>query len=390
MQKIPRGVWMLGFVSMFMDISSEMIHGVLPLFVVGTLGASATLLGIMEGVAEGTAQIGKLFSGVLSDRWRNRKNLALFGYGLAAVVKPLFPLASSIGAVFVARFADRVGKGIRGAPRDAMVADMTSAATRGAAFGLRQSLDTVGAFVGPLIAVVLIGLWAFDLRTVLWVACVPAFIAVLLLAFGIQEPAAVNDNKRKAGFNLATAKNLGTPFWLIAILGAAVMLARFSEAFLVLRASDAKMATALVPLVMVVMSVVYAISSYPAGRLSDKWGRKGLFAAGLVCLIGADFVLTWAPTPLMVMAGVALWGLHMGLTQGILSTLVADSAPADLRGTAFGVFALVSGVAALVASVVAGMVWDKSGQAMVFYIGAGFAVVALLMTTAVQTKSSHQ
>ena len=389
--KIPRGVWVLGFVSMFMDISSEMIHGVLPLFVVSTLGASATLLGLIEGVAEGTAKISKLFSGVLSDRWRNRKNLALFGYGLAAVVKPLFPLATSLGAVFFARFADRIGKGIRGAPRDAMVADFTPIAQRGAAFGLRQSLDTIGAFVGPLIAVALIGLWAFDLRTVLWVACVPALIAVGILAFGIQEPEhKANDNHRKAGFNLSTAKNLGRSFWLVALLGAAVMLARFSEAFLVLRASDAKMAMAYVPLVMVVMSVVYSLSSYPAGVLSDRWGRKGLFAAGLVALIVADFVLALAPSPTYVMVGVAIWGLHMGLTQGILSTLVADSAPVDLRGSAYGVFALVSGVAALLASVTAGVIWDRAGQAPVFYVGAAFAVLALLVSTRVHPSSSHQ
>ncbi len=384
MKKIPRGVWVLGFVSMFMDISSEMIHGVLPLFVVGTLGASATFLGLIEGVAEGTAQVSKLFSGVLSDRWRNRKNLALFGYGLAAVVKPLFPLATSLGAVFFARFADRIGKGIRGAPRDAMVADFTPIEQRGAAFGLRQSLDTIGAFVGPLIAVVLIGLWAFDLRTVLWVACVPALIAVLILALGIKEPTQANDNHRKAGFDLSTAKNLGRPFWMVALLGAAVMLARFSEAFLVLRASDAKMAIAFVPLVMVVMSVVYSLSSYPAGVMSDRWGRKGLFAAGLIALIGADLVLAWAPSPFYVMVGVAIWGLHMGLTQGILSSLVADSAPADLRGSAYGVFALVSGVAALLASVVAGVVWDKAGQAPVFYIGAGFALFALVFLAALK------
>ncbi len=384
MKKIPRGVWVLGFVSMFMDISSEMIHGVLPLFVVGTLGASATFLGLIEGVAEGTAQVSKLFSGVLSDRWRNRKNLALFGYGLAAVVKPLFPLATSLGAVFFARFADRIGKGIRGAPRDAMVADFTPIEQRGAAFGLRQSLDTIGAFVGPLIAVVLIGLWAFDLRTVLWVACVPALIAVLILALGIKEPTQANDNHRKAGFDLSTAKNLGRPFWMVALLGAAVMLARFSEAFLVLRASDAKMAIAFVPLVMVVMSVVYSLSSYPAGVMSDRWGRKGLFAAGLIALIGADLVLAWAPSPFYVMVGVAIWGLHMGLTQGILSSLVADSAPADLRGSAYGVFALVSGVAALLASVVAGVVWDKAGQAPVFYIGAGFALFALVFLVALK------
>jgi MFS family permease len=389
MNKIPRGVWMLGFVSMFMDISSEMIHSVLPLFVVGTLGMSATLLGTMEGIAEATAQIGKLFSGVLSDRWRNRKNLALFGYGLAAIVKPLFPLASSFSAVFVARFADRVGKGIRGAPRDAMVADMTSVETRGAAFGLRQSLDTVGAFLGPLIAVVLIGLWATDLRTVLWVACVPALIAVFILATGVQEPPRSNDNARKAGLNSATIKNLGGAFWAVAALGAAVMLARFSEAFLVLRASDAKIATAYVPLVMVVMSLVYSLSSYPVGVLSDKWGRKKLFAAGLIALIVADLVLAWAPSPTWVMVGIGIWGLHMGLTQGILSALIADASPTDLRGTAYGVFALVSGIAALAASVTAGVVWDKMGQAPVFYIGAGFALLALALLL-FQPKSSHQ
>ena len=389
-KNIPRGVWMLGFVSMFMDISSEMIHGVLPLFVVGTLGASATMLGLIEGVAEATAQVSKLFSGVLSDKWKSRKGLALLGYGLATVVKPLFPLATTLPAVFVARFADRIGKGIRGAPRDAMVADMTAPELRGAAFGLRQSLDTVGAFVGPLIAVLLIGLWAMDLRNVLWIACIPALIAVLVLAIGVKEPALlINYNKRKAGFDLTTIRNLGRPFWFVAALGAAVMLARFSEAFLVLRASSLGMSLAFVPLVLVVMSVVYALSSYPAGVLSDRFGRNGLLAAGLVCLIIADVVLAYAPGPLMVMVGVAIWGLHMGLTQGILSTLVADSAPSDLRGTAYGMFALVGGVATLLASVVAGVVWDRVGQAPVFLIGAALSLIAL-MVMALQPKSFHQ
>ena len=389
-KNIPRGVWMLGFVSMFMDISSEMIHGVLPLFVVGTLGASATLLGLIEGIAEATAQVSKLFSGVLSDRWKSRKGLALLGYGMATIVKPLFPLATTLPAVFIARFADRIGKGIRGAPRDAMVADMTIPELRGAAFGLRQSLDTVGAFVGPLIAVILIGLWAMDLRNVLWIACIPALIAVLVLAFGVEEPTiVVNDNKRKAGFDFATVRNLGRRFWIVAALGAAVMLARFSEAFLVLRASNSGMTLALVPLVMVVMSLVYSLSSYPAGVLSDRLGRKGLLVAGLICLIIADVVLAYAPGPLLVMVGVAIWGLHMGFTQGILSTLVADSAPAHLRGTAYGVFALVCGVATLIGSVVAGIVWDKIGVAPVFLIGAGFSVLALLLTVA-QPNSSHQ
>ena len=377
MKAIPRGVWVLGLVSLFMDVSSEMIHAVLPLFVVGTLGASAALLGLIEGVAEATAQISKLFSGVLSDRWRNRKTLALLGYGLAAVVKPLFPLANSVSAVFVARFADRVGKGIRGAPRDAMVADMTPPELRGAAFGLRQSLDTVGAFTGPLLAIVLMGLFMADLRTVLWVGCLPALIAVALLGFGIEEPKHVGNDNRKPGFNPATMRRLGRPFWIVAGFGAAMMLARFSEAFLVLRASAAGLSLTWVPLVMVVMSAVYSLSSFPAGVLSDRVGRLGLLAAGLIVLIGADMVLAFTSSVPAVMAGVALWGLHMGLTQGILTTLVADATPTELRGTGFGAFNLVGGVATLLASIVAGLLWDKGGPAPVFIAGAGFAAIAL-------------
>ncbi len=389
MRGIPRGVWVLGLVSLFMDVSSEMIHAVLPLFVVGTLGASAAMLGLIEGVAEATAQISKLFSGVLSDRWRNRKGIALLGYGLAAVVKPLFPLAESVTAVFVARFADRIGKGIRGAPRDAMVADMTPSALRGAAFGLRQSLDTVGAFLGPLVAIVLMGLFVADLRTVLWVACVPALLAVALLGFGIKEPKHEGNDNNRPGFNPATMRSLGSPFWIVAELGAAVMLARFSEAFLVLRASGAGLSIAYVPLVLVVMSAVYSLSSYPAGVLSDRIGRRGLLAAGLGVLVVADVVLAWAPSISMVMVGVALWGLHMGLTQGILSSLVADAAPVELRGTGFGTFSLVSGIATLAASLIAGVLWDAGGEVPVFLAGAGFAGVAMAGTAWMKPRRNN-
>ena len=378
---------MLGLVSMFMDVSSEMIHAVLPLFVVGTLGASAALLGLIEGLAEATAQISKLFSGVLSDRWRNRKKLALLGYGLAAVVKPLFPLAGSVGAVFVARFVDRIGKGIRGAPRDAMIADMTEAEHRGAAFGLRQSLDTIGAFAGPLIAVGLMALFLVDLRTVLWVACIPALIAVAFLALGVREPAYVGGDAKKPEFDLATARALGRSFWMVAGLGAAMMLARFSEAFLVLKAADIGMTVAYVPLVMVAMSAVYSLSSYPAGVLSDRLGRRGLLAAGLAALIAADLVLANAATVAAVMIGVCLWGLHMGLTQGILASLVADASPAGLRGTGFGVYNLLSGVALLLASVIAGVIWDAGGAGPMFMVGAGFAVVALVGSAWVKDNS---
>ncbi len=377
-KNLPRGIWMLGFVSLFMDVSSEMIHAILPLFVVGTLGASAALLGLLEGLAEATAQVAKLFSGVLSDRWGSRKGLALLGYGLAAVVKPLFPLATSVESVFAARFIDRVGKGIRGAPRDALVADIAPPELRGAAFGLRQSLDTVGAFAGPLIAVVLMTLFLFDIRSVMWVACIPALIAVAFLAFGVDEPPQAKQAERKPGFDLRTASSLGGAFWQVTAVGAAMMLARFSEAFLVLKAADAGLSIAWVPLVMVVMSLVYSLSSYPAGALSDRVGRRGLLVAGLLVLVLADLVLAFGGSIASMMIGVALWGLHMGLTQGGLSSMVADTAPKPLRGTAFGVFNLASGLALLVGSVVAGLLWDWSGPSATFLAGGAFAVLTLL------------
>jgi MFS family permease len=350
---------------------------VLPLFVVGTLGASAALLGLLEGLAEATAQIAKLFSGVLSDRFRNRKALALLGYGMAAVVKPLFPLAHSLEAVFVARFADRVGKGIRGAPRDAMVADIAPPEMRGAAFGLRQSLDTVGAFAGPLIAIALMLWLAFDLRSVMWVACIPALVCVVILAIGVEEPPMRDAGQKKPGFDLATASLLGRGVWAVTALGAAMMMARFSEAFLVLKASAVGLSNAWVPLVMVVMSLVYSLAAYPAGVLSDRIGRRGLLAAGMIVLIAADGVLAFGTSIASAMAGVALWGLHMGLTQGGLSAMVADAAPAELRGTAFGVFNLASGIALLAGSVLAGVLWDHAGAEATFLMGGAFAVLTL-------------
>ncbi len=377
---MPRGVWLLGLVSLFMDVSSEMIHAVLPLFVVGTLGASAANLGLIEGLAEATAQIAKVFSGTLSDRWQSRKWLAFAGYGLAAVVKPLFPLAGSAGAVFVARFLDRIGKGIRGAPRDAMIADMTPPDMRGAAFGLRQSLDTIGAFAGPLIAMAAMAFYAADLRTVLWLGVVPALLSVAILGFLVREPERVATGPRKPGFDLATARQLGRGFWIVTGLAGLIMLARFSEAFLVLKAQDQGLANQWVPLVMVVMSLVYSVAAYPAGVLADRWGRKGLLLAGLGLLVAADLVLGVVPGTGALFAGVALWGLHMGLTQGILTALVADHVPAHLRGTGFGLFNLVSGVALLIASLGAGMIWDRFGPGATFLTGAGLAAVALIVS----------
>jgi MFS family permease len=391
--RLPKGVWMLGFVSMLMDISSEMVHSLLPLFMLTTLGASALTIGLVEGLAEATALIVKVFSGTLSDYLGKRKSLAVFGYTLGALTKPLFALASGVGLVLTARLLDRVGKGVRGAPRDALVADLTPPAQRGAAFGLRQSLDTVGGFLGPLFAVGLMLLWANDFRAVFWVAVVPGLLAVLLLCWGVKEPARPASDKRINPLTRANLARLSPAYWQVVGLGAVFTLARFSEAFLVLRAQQSGLPLAWVPLVMVAMSAVYAASAYPAGLLSDKtlFGRpphRTLLAAGLVVLIAADLVLASSPDLPALLLGVLLWGLHMGLTQGLLATLVAHTAPTDLRGTAFGFFNLVSGVALLLASVLAGWLWDQFGAAATFQAGAVLAGMALCGVVGVRLKGS--
>ena len=375
--KLPSAIWVLGFVSMLMDISSEMIHSLLPLFMVGTLGASALVVGLVEGLAESTALIVKVFSGVLSDWWGRRKGLAVAGYALGALTKPLFALAPGIGLVLTARLLDRVGKGVRGAPRDALVADFAAPAMRGAAFGLRQSLDTVGAFLGPLLAVGLMLLWANDFRAVFWVAVVPGLLAVALLVLGVREPERPAGLRRSNPIRRENLRRLGGTYWWVVGLGAVFTLARFSEAFLVLRAEQSGVPLALVPLVMVAMNGVYAASAYPFGRLADRMDHRTLLALGLAVLIAADLVLASGTHWATLLAGVALWGVHMGMTQGLLATMVADTAPDDLRGTAFGFFNLVSGVALLAASVLAGLLWDQLGANFTFYTGAAFSALAL-------------
>lgn len=376
--KIPAGIWILGCVSMLMDISSEMIHSLLPLFMVGALGASAFVVGLIEGLAEATALVVKVFSGAISDYLGRRKGLAVFGYALGALTKPLFAIAPTTGIVLTARLLDRVGKGVRGAPRDALVADITPPELRGAAFGLRQALDTVGAFLGPLLAVGLMLLWADDFRAVFWVAVVPGLLAVALLLFGIREPERPAGGKRTNPIRRDNLRRLGNAYWWVVGVGAVFTLARFSEAFLVLRAQQSGIAVALVPLVMVAMNAVYAASAYPFGKLSDRMSHKTLLAWGLVVLMAADVVLAVDDHWTTVLAGVALWGVHMGMTQGLLATMVAATAPADLRGTAFGFFNLVSGAALLLASAVAGLLWDRYGAAWTFYAGAAFSALALL------------
>jgi MFS family permease len=379
LRAIPRGVWALGLVSLFMDTSSELIHSLLPIFLVSALGASMTFVGLIEGVAEATALIAKIFSGALSDYLGRRKALTVLGYGLAAVTKPLFPLAGSVGMVLTARFIDRIGKGIRGAPRDALVADLSPPHVRGASFGLRQSLDTIGAFAGPIVAIVAMGLLANDIRAVFWIAVIPAILSVAILVVFVNEPDRRADaGARRVPLRLADIKTLSAAYWGVVTVGAVLTLARFSEAFLVLRASDTGLAIGFVPLVLVVMNVAYAASAYPAGAWADRAGRRVVLLAGVGILVLADVVLATASSIWLVMAGIALWGLHMGFTQGLLATMVTDTAPANLRGTAFGAFNLVSGVSMLVASVLAGLLWDRFGPTGTFTAGAIFSLISLV------------
>ncbi len=377
LKHIPSGVWALGFVSLLMDVSSEMIHSLLPVFLVTTLGTSVFVVGLMEGAAEATALIVKVFSGVLSDYWGKRKPLAILGYGMGALSKPMFALASSAGLVLSARLLDRVGKGIRGAPRDALVADITPPDLRGAAFGLRQSLDTVGAVLGPLLAMGLMLLWANDFRAVFWVATVPAFLCLALLIVGVHEPERPAGLPRSNPISRVNLARLGAPYWWVVGIGAVFTLARFSEAFLLLRVQQGGLGLAWTPMVLIAMNLIYAACAYPFGKLADRMQHGTLLTWGLLLLIAADALLAYSNAGVWVWAGIALWGLHMAMTQGLLATMVADSAPADLRGTAYGFFNLMCGLAMLLASGLAGLLWEQLGAAFTFLAGIVFCVAAL-------------
>jgi len=375
--RIPRSIWALGFVSLLMDISSEMVHSLLPVFMVAGLGISAFAVGLIEGAAEATALIVKVFSGALSDYWGRRKPLAVLGYGLGAVSKPIFALATSATMILGARLIDRIGKGIRGAPRDALVADITPPDLRGAAFGLRQSLDTVGAFLGPLIAMGLMLLWANDFQAVFWVAIVPGVLSVALLLVGVKEPERTRERRRTNPIRKENLRRLSRAYWWVVAIGAVFTLARFSEAFLVLRAVEGGLGIAYAPLVLIGMNAVYALAAYPFGKLSDRMSHSRLLALGLIVLITADLVLAYSNHWTWVWVGVTLWGLHMGITQGLLATMVADTAPEELRGTGYGIFNLMSGVALLFASGFAGLLWDQLGASYTFAAGAILSTAAL-------------
>ncbi|HAT7593551.1 MFS transporter [Citrobacter werkmanii] len=377
LNRIPKGVWVLGGVSLLMDVSSEMIHSLLPLFMATTLGASVIIIGLIEGLAEATALIIKVFSGVLSDYLGKRKGLAMLGYGLGALSKPLFAMAGSSGMVLSARMIDRVGKGIRGAPRDALVADVTPSEIRGAAYGLRQSLDTVGAFLGPLLAVGLMLLWNNDFHTIFWVAVIPGVLSIALLWFGLSEPKTPVTDKRTNPLRRENLQKLSAAYWWVVGLGALFTLARFSEAFLVLRAYQMDIPLFAIPLVMVAMNLVYSLSAYPFGKMSDSMNHTRMLQAGLLVLIAADITLALSHHWSTLLIGVGLWGIHMGMTQGLLAAMIAHTAPAELRGTAFGMFNLISGIALLLASTGAGILWETMGAASTFYAGAVICAIVL-------------
>jgi len=381
--RLSTAVWALGLTSLFMDISSEMIHSLLPVFLVVGLGTSAAYLGLIEGVAEATACIVKVFSGALSDYFGRRKPLALLGYGMAALTKPLFPLASSAGMVFLARFIDRLGKGIRGAPRDALLADVTPPEQRGAAFGLRQSLDTVGAFAGPVFAILLAAAFSGALRTVMWIAVLPAFISVVVLWVGVREPAQQGQRKKRS-VDLRV-RSMPRSFWIVCAVASVFMLSRFSEAFLLLVGIHGGLTPALTPLVLVAMNLAYLLSAYPVGKLSDRMPKQNLLVVGCGVLAVANGVLAIASNPVLLIVGALLWGLHMGLTEGIFAAMVANSAPKDLRGSAFGIFNMLRGLVLLVASVIAGLLWDQVGPQATF----GFASVLAIITVVAVWLSRH-
>jgi MFS family permease len=386
-QDLPRAIWTLGFVSLLMDVSSEMIHAILPVYLVFALGASMATLGWIEGVAEAIASIVKLFSGALSDWLGKRKLLAALGYGLAALSKPIFPLAGSVGWVAAARFLDRIGKGVRGAPRDALVADLAPPELRGAAFGLRQALDTVGAFVGPAIGVAVLWFTADRFRPVLWIACLPAVAAVALLVALVDEP----EHKPKTAairspLELGAWSGLGARYWIVCVIAVVFTLPRFSEAFLILRGQALGLPLTLAPLVLVVMNVVYALAAYPVGALSDRIGRGRLLGLGFALLVLADCALGLADGLALAALGVVLWGLHLAFTQGLLATLVADAAPVGLRGAAFGAFNFLTGLALLAANAIAGALWQAYGAGATFFAAAALTALALVAFAALRPR----
>lgn len=382
---LPRNVWVLGFVSLFMDLSSEIYHALLPAFITLVLGLPATALGAIDGIAEATANFAKLFSGRLSDRSLKRKPWVMLGYGLGALSKPLFPIAASAPAVLIARFADRIGKGIRGSPRDAIVADETPPEIRGRAFGLRQALDTAGALLAPLVAIGLMAWLASDIRAVFWIAVIPAGISFLLSWLALREPEQHLAPLKKSPF-FAGFKQLDKETKRLLQVGFLFTLARFSEGFLILKGIDIGLNEAMSPLTLAIFNLAYVALAYPAGALSDRMRPRSILIAGMAVLIAGNLVLAETGSFTGLVIGTFLWGAHMALTQGIFARMIADSAPEHLRATSFGAFWFVTGIATLLASLGAGWLWDREGASATFLTSAGIAAAALAMLSLLEEE----
>ena len=386
---IPRQVWALGWVSLFTDISSEAIISVLPLFLTTTLGASVTTVGLIEGIAEATASVLKVFSGAISDYWGQRKSLAVLGYGLSTFVKPLFAIASSPSWVLLARFADRAGKGIRAAPRDALVADVTDASNRGAAYGLRQSLDTIGALLGPLLAMVVLDRSPQNFRLVFWLAVIPGIIAVMFLVFGVKEPRQQQNQQRVNPLNRSALSSLGSNYWWLLLAVLIFNLGNSSDAFLLLKAQQVGIPAAFIPLTLVVQNLTYALFAYPLGRLSDRISRRQLLIGGWLIyalVYGGLALVDRAP---QFWGLLAVYGVHLAMTQGTITALVADLVPANLRGTAFGFLNLAVGVALFPASLLAGLLWQQLGSGVAFAVSSGLALIAICLLAIVSQNKDR-
>nr|WP_200892490.1 MFS transporter [Aliterella atlantica] len=378
---LPRQVWVLGWVSLLMDIGSKMIQSVLPLFLVSMLGASLVTVGAIEGIAEVTAAGLKVGSGLISDRGgQHRKWSAVLGYGFSALMIPLYPIATSPGWILAARMGDRMGKGIRVAPRNALVADATPEHQRGAAYGLRYTLDTIGALLGPIVATILLAVSRQNTRLVFWAAMIPAFLAVGLLIWGIQAPpfAQPSSKSKASGLRWQSLQQLGVNYWHLVVVVCLFNLGNSSDAFLLLKAKDVGISFTAVPLVLTAIHAGSAVSAYPAGWLSDRLSRRNVFLVGLGLFALTYGGLAIARQPWQVWLLLGLYGLYQGITQGVLLAMVAATITPMSRGTAFSFLSLVAGFSLLLASLLAGWLWQQIGSWAAFGLGSASAIAAIL------------
>jgi len=370
LSRLSPNIALLGLVSLLTATSSAMVYGLLPVFLVKVLGASIGIVGVMEGLAEASNSAMRLLSGITSDWIGRRKPVVAFGYLLSAANKLVFPMAESVSIVFVARLVDRFGKGVRDAPRDALISDLTPSHIRGSGFGLRTALYTMGFVLGPLAAIGLMVASGDNFRLVFAIAVAPAFAAVGILLFAIGEDPAQSSREARFRIRLSHLSRLPAAFWWSISVASLLSLARYSPAFLVLKASDVGIDPAFVPLILVFTHTVFSAAAYPFGALADRVDHRLQLALAVAVLLAADLVLAAGGTMVTAFLGASLWGLQMGVSEGLLSASVANAAPDDLRGTAFGIYQLAFGLAAFGASGTAGALWSIGGPPLAFGVSA--------------------